>query len=531
MAEKHILVVDDEPGITLLCERLLKKEGFSVLSFIKAREAMAYIEKNHVDLLLVDIRMPDVSGFDVIARARSDQPDLAVLVMTGYGTVEMAIQALRQGVDGLILKPFASAEELTNAVRQALADNQQKRDIARVQALRPLFDLTESLISETRPEPLLDMILNAICGHMRCDNAAVYHLSPAEDRLKLLAGRGIQPAEEKRSAEGGIIGRTSALGLPVWINAVGPGDHVLQKKLIKLQLSSAICVPISRLNIHAVLFAGRGADQPHFREGDWEMFLLLARQAILAMENARLYDELRDYIKRVEGSQKALVQAEKMAAAGRLTASIAHEINNPLQAVRNCIHLASRNEFPEEKRKNYIELAESELERLMLTVQRMLEFYRPGAVDPQRVDVPELMNRVVSLLTPQMDHRKIRITTNYTDRLPKVLAVSSQLQQVFINIMLNAYDAMPTGGELTINVRAVKDAVEIIFQDTGPGVPPERQNLIFEPFVSTKEGGTGLGLAVSYGIISAHGGSLELLADHGPGACFRISIPVKGKKT
>ncbi len=531
MAEKHILVVDDEPGITLLCERLLKKEGFSVLSFVKAREAMAYIAQNTIDLLLVDIRMPEVSGFDVIAQARQDQPDVAVLVMTGYGTVEMAIQALRQGVDGLILKPFVNAVELINAVRQALADNQKKRDIARIQALRPLFDIMESLLAETRPEPLLDLILSAICGHMRCDHAAVYQLSPDDNRLSLLAGRGTTLPEEKSNAEGGLLGRTSALGAPLWVNVVGPGELALQKKLAKLQLSSAICVPVSRLNIRVVLYAGRGSDQPQFREVDWEMFLLLARQAILAMENARLYDELRDYVKRVEGSQQALVQAEKMASAGRLTASIAHEINNPLQAVRNCIHLAGRNEFPEKKRHEYIDLAESELDRLMLTVQRMLEFYRPGAVDPQRVDLPELLRRVVSLLSPQLDLRNIRIVTNFSTRLPKVLAVSSQLQQVFINIILNAYDAMPKGGEVRIGARPVKDSVEIVFQDTGPGVPADKRNYIFEPFVSTKEGGTGLGLAVSYGIISAHGGSLELVPDRGPGACFRILIPVKGKKS
>jgi signal transduction histidine kinase/CheY-like chemotaxis protein len=531
MAEKNILVVDDEPGITQLCERLLKKEGFSVLSFVKAREAMAYITENPIDLLLVDIRMPEVSGFDVIAQARCDQPDVAVLVMTGYGTVEMAIQALRQGVDGLILKPFVNAEELIHAVRQALADNQSKRDIARIQAFRPLFDIMESLLAETNPEPLLDLILNAISGHLRCDHAAVYQLSADGNRLNILAGRGTTLPEEKSSADGGLLGRTSAMGAPLWVNVVGPGEPTLQKKLVKLQLSSVICVPILRLNVRGVLYAGRGSDQPPFREVEWEMFLLLARQAILAMENARLYDELRDYVKRVEGSQQALVQAEKMATAGRLTASIAHEINNPLQAVRNCIHLAGRDEFPEKKRREYIDLAESELDRLMATVQRMLEFYRPGAVEPQRVDLPELLRRVVSLLTPQLDLRMIHITTNYSTRLPKVLAVSSQLQQVFINLILNSYDAMPKGGEVRISARPVKDSVELLFQDTGPGVPADKRNYIFEPFVSTKEGGTGLGLAVSYGIISAHGGNLELVPDRGPGACFRILLPVKGKKS
>jgi signal transduction histidine kinase len=140
----------------------------------------------------------------------------------------------------------------------------------------------------------------------------------------------------------------------------------------------------------SLVYAGRESAQAPFREADLEMFLILARQAAIAMENARLYAELRDYVRRVEDSQQALLQAEKMAAAGRLTASIAHEINNPLQAVQNCIHLAGHTELPAEKRQEYFELACSELDRLRATVQRMLDFYRPNAVAPQAVDVADM---------------------------------------------------------------------------------------------------------------------------------------------
>jgi signal transduction histidine kinase len=115
------------------------------------------------------------------------------------------------------------------------------------------------------------------------------------------------------------------------------------------------------------------------------------------------------------------------------------------------------------------------------------------------------------------------------DLLP-VNAVSNQIQQVFINLILNAYDAMPSGGELQITARAARDGVEILFQDTGPGVPSSESRNIFDPFVSTKEGGTGLGLTVSYNIVTAHGGSLELLPAHKPGACFCVYLPSGGVK-
>lgn len=149
MAAPHILIVDDEPGITRLCERLLKRLEYQVTWFTDPEAAMKFVVQNKIDLLLVDIRMPQVSGFDLIAHTKQHQPDTAVLVMTGFGTVEMAIQALRQGVDGLVLKPFEVGGELVQAVQQALDDNQKKRDIARIQALRPLFDIIESFLAET----------------------------------------------------------------------------------------------------------------------------------------------------------------------------------------------------------------------------------------------------------------------------------------------------------------------------------------------------------------------------------------------
>jgi signal transduction histidine kinase len=112
--------------------------------------------------------------------------------------------------------------------------------------------------------------------------------------------------------------------------------------------------------------------------------------------------------------------------------------------------------------------------------------------------------------------------------LPEVMAVSSQIQQVFINLILNAFDAMERGGELRINARPARGGLEIVFQDSGPGVPAERRTSIFDPFYSTKTGGTGLGLTVSYNIVTAHGGSLELLSERGPGACFRVFLPFGG---
>jgi two-component system NtrC family sensor kinase len=261
-----------------------------------------------------------------------------------------------------------------------------------------------------------------------------------------------------------------------------------------------------------------------------ELFQILARQAAVALENARLYAEQMDYIHKVEDSQKALLQAEKMAAAGRLSASIAHEVNNPLQAVQNCLHLAGHEDLPAEKRQEYFDLARTELERLILTVRRMLDFYRPGAAAPEKIDLAEMLQYILNLMSKQLSESNVKVSLDIIGKVLPITAVGSQIQQVFINLILNAADAMPDGGSLQVSASSFEEGVELLFQDQGRGIPKEQQSNIFEPFFSTKDGGTGLGLTVSYNIITAHGGVLELLPKRSPGACFRIFLPQGGKQ-
>ncbi len=527
MEAPFIYVVDDEPGIAMLCERVLTRAGYRVATETNPRNAVAYFEDHPIDLLLVDIRMPEVGGFEVIQQIQLWQPDAAILIMTGHGTVDTAIQALRQGVDGLILKPFKQASELVDAVKLAFADNQKKRDAARTQALRPLFTVTEALVSEVRRAPLLDLIIKAITVQLNCSQTACYQKQKDAGQFSRLAGK--NAAEIKPLLD--LISLAGSSDSPILINATGPGDPSLKALLADLEMGSAILVPVHHPSLSTVFYAARPVSDPAFRESDLEMFQILAGQSATALENSRLYAEQLEYIRQIENSQKALIQAEKMAAVGRLSASLAHELNNPLQGVQNCLHLAGRDDLPEDKRKEYFDLARSELERLMETSRRMLDFYRPNAATQTQVSLVDLLEYVLSLMSKQLSEAKVKVIKDIRDDLPLITAVGSQIQQVFINLILNAADAMaPEGGELRITARTWEDNIEFLFQDSGKGISGKEQANIFEPFFSTKDGGTGLGLTVSYNIITAHGGSLDLLPDRAPGACFRILLPTGGKQ-
>ncbi len=527
-----VLVIDDEPGITHLCQRLLERAGFRIRAVTAASEGVAILEQEHVDLLLVDIRMPGLDGFQVIDLARHHQPDLAVVIMTGYGTVETAIEALRRGADGLILKPFAGAE-LVQSVKRALQESRHKKDVVRLQTLRPLFTITETLFTETNPDRLQELLLETVLGHLHCSMAGLYERQQGASELRLVAGRGDLPPEEEVDPERSLVGRAAAWGIPLSANREGPGDAGLQATLASRGLVSLMAAPLSaplKLPDSAheggrILAAGRKTGEAPFRESDLEIFAILSRQAAIALENASLHAELHAYIARVEESQRALIQAEKMAIAGRLTASIAHEINNPLQSVQNCLHLAGRKELPRRERQNYLAMAQAELERLMHTVQRMLDYYRPAALDRKPVKINDLVNRVLSLVGPQLAERQIRLESRLTQALPDIWAVADQIQQVLLNLLLNAMEALPAGGIITIETGPWRGGIAVTVEDNGPGIDKRHREHIFEPFFSSKEGGTGLGLAISYGIVAAHGGSLDLVQGRGKGACFRILLP------
>jgi two-component system, NtrC family, sensor kinase len=527
MTDATILIVDDDRSIVRLCQRLLERASFKVFASTDPLEAIKILTAHRVDLLLSDIRMPVMDGFELIERAKDLQPDLAVLVMTGFGTVDTAIQALYKGVDGLILKPFENTADLVKAVERVLAEIRQKQDAAKAQILRPLFDVTETLLAETNPQVLKDLILHSLLGLFHAQHAGVFNHN--KESYDLVLGQGLpqEGVEAGWSYLNQFIAQCETLTI---LNSTGPGDIELQTAMQELGWSALLIAPVVRDNAAFIFFSARDAEGMLFSESDLELFSILARQSAIAMENARLYTDLRSYVQRIEESQHALVQAEKMAAVGRLMASLAHEINNPLQAVRNCLHLANRPDIDDKQRAVYLALTDNELDRLVKTVRHMLDFYRPGQREKEPLDLNGAVERVVHLLQAQMDTQMIRCHISIGDHIPLVFGVRDQIQQVFFNLILNSMDAMenvPDNRNIWVEAEVCESEVCIYVEDSGPGIPQEMREKLFEPFASSKINGTGLGLAVSYGVVEAHGGRLELAESrHGQGACFQIHFPI-----
>lgn len=285
----------------------------------------------------------------------------------------------------------------------------------------------------------------------------------------------------------------------------------------------------------------QSAEREAFDEADLTMLQTFAGHLAVAVENARLYAEQKQLLREREQAQAQLVQSEKMTALGRLTAELAHEINNPLQAVLGCLTLASEGllvagDLQREPLERYLGLAGTEIERIAGIVGRMRDFYRPAHGERQSVDVHALLEAVLALTHQQLEHAGVAVERAWADQLPEIRATPDHLKQVFLNLVLNAVDAMPQGGALVIRTSLgglrrpgapePVPAVRVEFADTGGGIPPEIVARVFEPFFTTRAQGTGLGLSVSYGIVQAHGGQLAASSQLGVGTTFSVLLPV-----
>ncbi len=525
-----ILVVDDEPGVLRLCQRLLERAGYTVRSASNSNQALGILSQEVIDLLLADIRLPGVSGFKLLDTIRQKYPEMSVVMMTGYGTVDVAIEALHRGADGLILKPFEGAE-LVRTIQAALLDRQRGTDSLRLKILRPLFDISEAFYSETKPNLLTGLILETVLKHLDSRYAGIYEERDGHSSLDIseLDGNSIDnlicQTLQELAAQSSRQGE--ALQIDLMSNPINLPDHLVEP-LRAYKLQYLLFAPRIKNNNAFVLIASRSENEAAFLEGDRELLGNLAQQAAAALDNARLYGELRSSLNKLEKSQNALLRAEKIATAGRLTASIAHEINNPLQSLSNCLDLAGRNELAIEVREKYLKVAQAELDRLMMTVQRMLNLFRPGAKERQWTRLDQVVEHVLTLLDAQMKRSNINIISEIPSPAPVILAVTDQIQQVLLNLLINSIEAMPGGGSVTIKMKESRGNVEIRIEDTGHGIQMDDPTRIFEPFISSKEYGTGLGLAVSYGIVQAHGGTLELESGEGEGARFLILLPKGG---
>lgn len=295
---------------------------------------------------------------------------------------------------------------------------------------------------------------------------------------------------------------------------------------------SYIGIPLM-INDQTIGFLNASHSEPnYFDEKHQGMLESLARHASIAIQNARLLDELKHALEKEQGMRDQLVQADKLAALGKMVSVIAHEINNPIQTIKNTFYLLEDQLIPGSPANDYLKMAAAEANRIADLVTQLRGTYSVGSKAMILVDIRALLLEVSDLLAPQLKNKRVEwcqageIQTTFI-----VLGVRNNLKQVFINLCLNALDAMEVLAEerkLTVGLHADQDnrRIAIGFSNNGPVIPDEALPHIFEPFFTTKKNGTGLGLSISYDIVRQHQGEIVVENMEGIGVVFTVWLPL-----
>lgn len=423
---------------------------------------------------------------------------------------------------------------------------------ARARNLSLIHEVVEQIISLTDVNEVAQIAAELMARYFAYELTVVILTEEGEKKLNIagiggnaadLVERGLRAMED--GIETGIVMRVSVTGENVLINDVT--ESPFYRPIPHWDAGSEMCVALKEGDKILGVIDVESQRKNAFSQNDLLVLESLGGIVSSAISSAGQYqklqatvdqlraarEELQERIAAQHIAESKLVQAAKLAAVGEMAAGIAHELNNPLTSVSGFTELVLEDLPGDSSIRNDLELVLRESQRARGVVRRLLDFARQSESVRVRSDINEIMTDVLALVNHLLRTSGVQLTTQFTEGIPWISVDRNQTKQVILNLIHNALHAMPTGGDLQIKTdcreRKGKSWLTISLKDTGIGIAPENIQRVFEPFFTTrsKDGGTGLGLSVSYGIIADHGGVIEVESEVGKGSIFTIWLPVE----
>jgi PAS domain S-box-containing protein len=433
---------------------------------------------------------------------------------------------------------------IRDITKKKQAQEQIKRRNIQLAALNAI---SMTLTSSLDPNEVLKRTVEKMLEILEPDSVRIYLLDKDRNVLELVAHKGLskgfvdEPVIKNRKAGDGLLGETVTSGKPRVVDNLQRSKDPYVQFLVREGLQSSVYMPlVSRGEpVGAMVVSSHSG----FRFSDIYVDYLSAigSQIGVALENAELYQDLKNAYQELKAAQEQVIASEKLASLGKLSATIAHEINNPLAAVLTYIRLllkmGKRNRLTSDRMEDilrYLTIMESETARCGEIVKNLLAFSRQSRMAIETHRLEEIIDRTLALISHDLDMREVQLEKQIAADLPPVQCDFRQIQQALLNLMGNASEAMTAGGTLT--VRAARshgdDEVEVVIADTGCGITADDLKHIFEPFYTTKEEGkgVGLGLSVAYGIITRHNGTIRVESEPEKGSLFTVRLPVVQKE-
>lgn len=521
-----ILIVDVDLSTTQLLRGVFEYEGYRVETASDGASALKLAQALRPDLVVLETRLGGViNGFQVLKQLR-EMPETAKIptfLLTSASDWPEIIEGLRLGADDYMRKPVHPRELLARAETKIRAYHLDEALTRRTRDLEALLRVSEALSQSHDWEDVIHLTIRLAADLLPTKQVALA-IFDGDDLVSVEA----IPNENHESItktfqEFALSGHD--ITIPVW-------DEGLSGYILLYLL------PFSQ-EMHrraALLVLGNHAFDLHHQQ----LFAGLCKQASLAFQNAELYLIQANYAQELEhkveertralqAAQTQLMQVDRLASIGRLAAGIAHEINNPLMPIKfNLESILEDAQLNQPTDTELLDVTLQSVERIQDLVKRLLRFNegQRGENDySQSVDIREVCQNVVDLTRKTFQQTNKEIVLDVPEPI-FIHGNRSALTQVFINLALNSCESMREKGVLTISSKRKGKEYEIVFSDTGSGIPDELLDKIFDPFVTTKPTGSGLGLFVTYGIVEAHQGHIKVESKVGKGTTFRLFFPI-----
>ena len=599
-----VLVIDDDRLIGEMVSDILTSKVCTVLKTTSSGEGLSILEREDVDVVLLDLVMPGLSGLDLISEINENFKYSTVIVITAHASMDSAIEALRKGAYDYIKKPL-KPEHLFHSVTRAAERSRLVRENSdlikglrsRVEGLELCKDVSTAISSTLDLDRLLEkimMLARDVLGAEGC-SILLEDKQSGEFVFRTAIGEKSEVLRNFRMEEGkGIVGWVFENAKPLLVSDVSKDERFCGDIDNKtgFETKSIMAIPlIIQGGVIGVVEVVNKVDGEMFDDRDMSVMITMAGQIAIATENARIAGELKKYAGEIEKYSKnlesmvterteelveanrelelahdQLLQSEKLSSLGQLSAGIAHEINNPIGFISSNIHALdkytvklfdliegyekvvkkvkgpgksrSMEMLDEVKKRVRPDLIKTDLkdlveesmegtERIKKIVKDLKDFARSDEGERRVADLNTLIDSTLNIVWNEVKY-KAEVKKDYA-KLPGVECMPVQLEEVFMNLLINAAQAIDKRGVISIKTFVDGERVVAEVTDTGSGISQKNIKKIFDPFFTTKEPGkgTGLGLSVSYNIVKRHGGDIDVKSIEGEGTTFTVSIPLK----
>jgi len=539
-----ILVVEDEPSVSDLLQEFLGGQGYAITVANNGLEGARRIPEVKPAVIITDINLPGQSGLEVMRAAKAHDPEIAVIVITGYASASTAIDALRQGAYDYVTKPF-DLDEVHQIVERGIATRRLKainrhlveelraknqileqhevelkrRVDQATSQMRALYDVGMEIGENLDLAPRMARITAIGADLAGAAGALLYLRVPELDGFTLVAAHGVAPVTDGTPWK--LLPGTTLE--PAWDGGSVCIEHgpVDVPGLAAGAVSSLLAVPLVAEGEAVAVLAL--LDKPSGFDDEDERFLMLyASQAAVALQNSQLYEHTRS-LDRLKSEFVAVVS---------------HEVRTPITSIKGAVELLSDDRYFSftAEQKKLLRIAQANTERLLVLISDILDFSRletsslPMQIEHQILE--PVIDQAVDNVRTMREERDIHIDVSLAPDLPDLPMDAERVAQVVSHLLSNAIKFSPAGGRVEVSARMEAGGVRVAVRDHGEGIPPQDLPKLFQKFsqidssATRRTGGTGLGLVICKSIVEQHGGRIAVESTYGEGSCFSFTLPV-----